>query len=87
MRIDLGKYVITYRDNRFYLNTKRILIHGPHKGKERLVNFAQYTTVYELTNRIIMLDVNRADIKTLQQLSDRIELIARDFAEKLKEIK
>ncbi|WP_289992013.1 hypothetical protein [Photorhabdus laumondii] len=87
MRIDLGKYVITYRANRYFLNLKQVWAHGPRKGKERLVNFAQYTTVYELTNRILMLDVNRADIKTLQQLSDRVELIAREFAEKLKEIK
>ncbi|WP_387689872.1 hypothetical protein [Photorhabdus sp. RM71S] len=84
MKIYLGKYAITYSRNRYYLNIRQVWTHGPHKGKERLVNFAQYTTISELTNRILMLDVNHADIKTLQQLSDRVELIAKEFAGKLK---
>ncbi|MDX7987677.1 hypothetical protein FE392_10080 [Xenorhabdus sp. 12] len=80
MRIDLGKYVIT-SDNRAYtLNKKTISLKGENAGRESLTPFRYYTQLSHLVRDVIRMGLDSNDIKTLQQLSERIEEIAADFA-------
>ncbi|AWK42655.1 hypothetical protein GPY51_10815 [Photorhabdus laumondii subsp. laumondii] len=87
MRIDLGKYVITHSAGQFDLNIKRTLKTGENEEQEQLISIAYFYTLYELVNKIIILDLNHDDIETLQQLSNKIENISRDIARKLREIR
>ncbi|WP_338803340.1 hypothetical protein WDV76_14275 [Xenorhabdus griffiniae] len=81
MRVDLGKYVITSDSRSYTLNRKRITKSGKNAGQEDLVPFRYYTQLAHLARDVIRMDVNSNDIKTLQQLSDRIEKIAENLAE------
>ncbi|MCT8345116.1 hypothetical protein LG003_20290 [Photorhabdus kleinii] len=87
MKIDLGKYVITYNAGQFDLNIKRILKTSENKEQEQLISIAYFYTLYELVNKIIILDLHQDDIETLQQLSNKIENISREIANKLREMR
>ncbi|PQQ36449.1 hypothetical protein C6H68_19085 [Photorhabdus luminescens] len=84
IKIDLGKYVITHNAGRFDLNIKRILKTGESEGQEQLMSIAYFHTLYELVNKIIILNLNHDDIETLQQLSNKIDNISREIAKKIK---
>ncbi|CAM3291932.1 hypothetical protein ABLA30_05240 [Xenorhabdus nematophila] len=80
MRIDLGQYVITSDSRAYTLNKKTVSLRGKNAGREYLTPFRYYTNLRELVRCVIRLGVDGNDIKTLQQLSERIEEIAENFA-------
>ncbi|CDG99214.1 conserved hypothetical protein [Xenorhabdus bovienii str. puntauvense] len=80
MRVDLGKYVITSDSRAYTLNKKTISQTGKNAGCESLTPFRYYTNLHELVRCVIRMGVDSNDIKTLQQLSERIEEIAENFA-------
>ncbi|CDL86380.1 hypothetical protein [Xenorhabdus cabanillasii] len=85
MRIDLGKYVITSDSRAYTLNRKRITKTGENAGQESLTPFRYYTQLPHLIRDVIRMEVDSNDIKTLQQLSERIEEIEADFATRIAE--
>ncbi|WP_340610770.1 DUF5405 family protein [Xenorhabdus bharatensis] len=85
MRIDLGKYVVTSNSRAYTLNKKRVAKTGKNAGKESLTPFGYYAKLNELIRDLIRMEVDSNDIKTLQQLSQRIEEIATDFAARVTE--
>ncbi|MBD2785956.1 hypothetical protein ID858_17225 [Xenorhabdus sp. DI] len=85
MRIDLGKYVITSDSRAYTLNRKGITKTGGNAGQECLTPFRYYTQLPYLVRDVIRMEVDSNDIKTLQQISERIEEIAVDFAKRVAE--
>ncbi|BET96478.1 hypothetical protein [Xenorhabdus taiwanensis] len=86
MKIDLGKYVITSNSRSFNLNTKKISQSGENTGQEILHAIGYYRHLHELMRDVIRLEIDSDDIKTMQQLGEKIDLIAKDFAEKLNSV-
>ncbi|PHM68859.1 hypothetical protein [Xenorhabdus kozodoii] len=86
MKLDLGKYVITSDSRKFILNIKRIAKTGDRAGEENLEPIRYYCHLNELIRDYFRMELDSDDIKTLQQLSDKIDLIAKELAEKLNSI-
>ncbi|BET96458.1 hypothetical protein [Xenorhabdus taiwanensis] len=80
MRINLGKYVITSDSRSYTLNKKTVSQTGRNAGCESLTPFRYYTSLHQLVRDVTRMEVDSNDIRTLQQLSERIEEIAADFA-------
>ncbi|SFN90207.1 DUF5405 family protein [Xenorhabdus japonica] len=83
MKLDLGKYVITSDSRKFILNTKTILKSGKNAGQETLRTIGYYRHLNQLMRDVMRMEIDSADIRTLQQLSDKIDLITRNTAEML----
>ncbi|MDC9591745.1 hypothetical protein PSI23_21310 [Xenorhabdus sp. XENO-10] len=86
LKIDLGKYVITSNSRSFNLNTKKIAQSGENAGQETLHTIGYYRHLNQLMRDVIRLEIDSDDIRTLQQLGEKIDLIAKEFAEKLNSI-
>ncbi|WP_338804820.1 hypothetical protein WDV76_06295 [Xenorhabdus griffiniae] len=83
MRINLGKYVITSDSRSYTLNKKAVSQTGKNAGCESLTPFRYYTQLPHLMRDVIRMGIDGDDIKTLQQLSERIEEIAADLAARI----
>jgi hypothetical protein len=83
MRLDLGKYVITSDSRSFTLNKKTISKTGANAGQESLTPFRYYTQLPHLIRDVIKMGVEGNEVRTLQQLSDRIEEIAQNLAARI----
>ncbi|CAM4041594.1 DUF5405 family protein [Xenorhabdus thuongxuanensis] len=83
MRINLGKYVITSDSRSYTLNKKTVSQTGRNAGYESLTPFRYYTNLHQLVRDVIRMEVDSNDIRTLQQLSQRIEEIAENLAARI----
>ncbi|MDC9587897.1 DUF5405 family protein [Xenorhabdus sp. XENO-10] len=86
LRINLGKYVITSDSRKFTLNTKRISQSGENIGQESLSPISYYQHLHQLIRDLIRMKINDDDIEGIKQLGEKIDLIAKEFAEKLNSI-
>ncbi|MBD1229501.1 hypothetical protein [Xenorhabdus griffiniae] len=75
--------MITSDSRSYTLNKKSIAKTGENVGQESLTPFRYYTQLSHLVRDVINLGVDSSDIKTLQQLSERIEEIAENLAARI----
>ncbi|AWK42650.1 hypothetical protein GPY51_10835 [Photorhabdus laumondii subsp. laumondii] len=84
MEIRLDKYVITSDEHQFILNEIKINKGGKNIGKERLQTIGYYPRLEQLIKKLILLEIRRDDIKSLQDISDRINQVATEISLKIK---
>ncbi|NHB94824.1 DUF5405 family protein, partial [Photorhabdus cinerea] len=72
MEIRLDKYVITSDDYQFILNEIKISKEGKNISQERLQTIGYYPRLEQLIKKLILLEIRRDDIKSLQDMSDKI---------------
>ncbi|MCC8463875.1 DUF5405 family protein [Photorhabdus bodei] len=84
MEIRLDKYVITSDEYQFILNEIKINKEGKNIGQERFQTIGYYPRLEQLIKKLILLEIRRADIKSLQDMSDKINQVATEISLKIK---
>ncbi len=84
MEIRLDKYVITSDEYQFILNEIKINKEGKNIGQERFQTIGYYPRLEQLIKKLILLEIRRSDIKSLQDMSDKINQFATEISLKIK---
>ncbi|OCQ53615.1 hypothetical protein Ppb6_01241 [Photorhabdus australis subsp. thailandensis] len=84
MEIRLDKYVITSDEYQFILNEIKINKEGKNIGQERLQTIGYYPRLEQLIKKLILLEIRRSDIKSLQDMRDKINQFATEISLKIK---
>ncbi|MEK9497114.1 DUF5405 family protein [Photorhabdus sp. P32] len=84
MEIRLDKHVITSDEYQFILNEIKINKEGKNVGQERLQIIGYYPRLEQLIKKLILLEIRRDDIKSLQEMSDKINQFATEISLKIK---
>lgn len=80
MKIDLGKYVVTADKYQFILNEKRI---AEESGNEYLSVVGYYPQLSQMVKKMFVLDIRESDIKSLQEMAEKIDSLAIELASKI----
>lgn len=86
MEIKLGKYVITSDKHQFILNEIKTIKEGKNAGKETMVNTYYYPRMEMLIKKLFMLEVKSDDIKSLEDMNDKINQLSSSLSNKILEL-
>ncbi|PLR52375.1 DUF5405 family protein [Chimaeribacter arupi] len=77
MKINIGdKYVIEVSSHDFVLCEKKVAKSGKSAGSEVLSRLGYYNKLEQLINALIVHDVKKEDVQSLQAMQKHIELTA-----------
>ena len=86
VEIKLGKYVITSDKYQFILNEIKTIKEGENAGKETMVTVSYHTKMEMLIKKLFMLEVKSDDIKSLQDMNDKINQLSTSLSSQISEL-